>query len=57
MRDIKRLMYLINIENMFVAIDESSLCMSYVILIAFRYALNSARADAGNTEWYQLGKF
>ncbi|XP_018360424.1 PREDICTED: LOW QUALITY PROTEIN: xanthine dehydrogenase-like [Trachymyrmex cornetzi] len=36
------------------SIEESSLCMSYVIPIAFRYALNSARADAGNTKWYQL---
>ncbi|XP_011694376.1 PREDICTED: xanthine dehydrogenase/oxidase-like [Wasmannia auropunctata] len=34
---------------------EPSLCMSYVILIAIRNALNSARADAGNTdEWYRL---
>ncbi|KAG5332847.1 XDH oxidase, partial [Acromyrmex heyeri] len=55
--------YLINNTNDSLGIygsrsfDESSLCMSYVIPIAFRYALNSARADAGNMEWYQLGKF
>lgn len=50
--------FLINPENMFAAIDEASLCMSYVIPIAFRYALNSARVEAGKKEeWYQLGKF
>jgi len=32
--------------------------MACVISIAIRKALNSARADAGNTDdWYQLGKF
>ncbi|XP_012058303.1 PREDICTED: xanthine dehydrogenase-like [Atta cephalotes] len=37
------------------AIDEAPLCMSYVIPIAFRYALNSARAEVGmKEEWYQL---
>ncbi|KAG5312463.1 XDH dehydrogenase, partial [Acromyrmex insinuator] len=52
--------YLINNTNDSLGIygsksfDESSFCMSYVIPIAFRYALNSARADAGNTKWYQL---
>lgn len=50
-------MYWINPENMFAANDELPFCMSYVIPIAIRKALNSARADAGNTEWYQLGKF
>ncbi|XP_018394483.1 PREDICTED: indole-3-acetaldehyde oxidase-like [Cyphomyrmex costatus] len=37
------------------ATGEPSLCMSCVIPIAIREALNSARADAGNTdEWYRL---
>ncbi|KAG5312449.1 XDH dehydrogenase, partial [Acromyrmex insinuator] len=37
------------------SIDEAPLCMSYVIPIAFRYALNSARANAKIKEkWYQL---
>ncbi|XP_039304286.1 xanthine dehydrogenase 1 isoform X2 [Solenopsis invicta] len=37
------------------ATGEPPLCMSYVIPIAIRYALNSARADAGlKDEWYQL---
>ncbi|XP_025993326.1 xanthine dehydrogenase/oxidase isoform X2 [Solenopsis invicta] len=37
------------------ATGEPPLCMSYVIAIAIRYALNSARADAGyKDEWYQL---
>ncbi|CAL1679573.1 unnamed protein product [Lasius platythorax] len=37
------------------ATGEPPLCMSCVIPIAIRKALNSARADAGNTDvWYQL---
>ncbi|XP_036145980.1 xanthine dehydrogenase isoform X2 [Monomorium pharaonis] len=37
------------------ATGEPSLCMSCVIPIAIRNALNSARAEAGNTdEWYRL---
>ncbi|XP_011694373.1 PREDICTED: xanthine dehydrogenase/oxidase-like isoform X2 [Wasmannia auropunctata] len=37
------------------ATGEPPLCMSYVIPLAFRYALNSARADVGNKEaWYDL---
>lgn len=48
----------INCKNVFAATGEPPLCMSCVIPIAIRYALNSARAEAGNTdEWYQLGKF
>ncbi|XP_018402593.1 PREDICTED: xanthine dehydrogenase-like [Cyphomyrmex costatus] len=36
-------------------IDEPPLCMSYVIPIAIRKALNSARRDSGNKDlWYQL---
>ncbi|KAG5346431.1 XDH dehydrogenase, partial [Acromyrmex charruanus] len=39
------------------SIDEAPLCMSYVIPIAFRYALNSARAETRIKEkWYRLGK-
>ncbi|XP_018394514.1 PREDICTED: xanthine dehydrogenase/oxidase-like [Cyphomyrmex costatus] len=37
------------------ATSEPPLCMSCVIPIAIRQALNSARADAGNTDvWYRL---
>nr|BCT26317.1 aldehyde oxidase [Euura sp. 'Pontania] len=37
------------------ATGEPPLCSSYVILLAIRDALNSARADAGNTDkWYNL---
>ncbi|XP_018363392.1 PREDICTED: xanthine dehydrogenase/oxidase-like [Trachymyrmex cornetzi] len=37
------------------ATGESPLCMSCVIPIVIRKALNSARADAGNTdEWYRM---
>ncbi|KAG5332878.1 XDH dehydrogenase, partial [Acromyrmex heyeri] len=37
------------------SIDEAPLCMSYVIPIAFRYALNSARAETRIKEkWYRL---
>lgn len=49
---------LINFKNYFVATGEPPQCMSYVIPLAIRYALNSARVDAGSkNEWYQLGKF
>ncbi|XP_018397765.1 PREDICTED: xanthine dehydrogenase/oxidase-like [Cyphomyrmex costatus] len=36
------------------SINEAPLCMSCVIPIAIRNALDSARIDAGNYEWYQL---
>ncbi|XP_018404573.1 PREDICTED: xanthine dehydrogenase/oxidase-like [Cyphomyrmex costatus] len=36
------------------SINEAPLCMSYVIPIAIRKALESARIDAGNYKWYQL---
>ncbi|KYN05923.1 Aldehyde oxidase 2 [Cyphomyrmex costatus] len=39
-------------------IDEPPLCLSCVIPIAIRKALNSARRDSGNKDlWYQLSKF
>ncbi|KYN35640.1 Xanthine dehydrogenase, partial [Trachymyrmex septentrionalis] len=38
-------------------IDEAPLCMSFVIPLAIRYALDSARTQAWNTDkWYELGK-
>ncbi|XP_055372025.1 uncharacterized protein LOC129606005 [Condylostylus longicornis] len=39
------------------ATGEPSLCMSIVALFALRYALDSARKDAGlkNTDWFNLG--
>lgn len=46
--------YLLNI----IATGEPPLCMSCVVPIAIRNALNSARKDAGdNNPWYQLGMF
>lgn len=40
------------------ATGEPALCMSYNIIIALRYALDSARKDAGGLEyWFNLGKF
>jgi len=53
---LKRL--IIDCENFYTATGEPPLCMSCVIPIAIRNALNSARAETGNTdEWYRLGKF
>lgn len=50
--------YRFNHEYFFTATGEPPLAMACVISIAIRKALNSARADAGNTDdWYQLGKF
>ncbi|XP_035713400.1 xanthine dehydrogenase/oxidase isoform X1 [Folsomia candida] len=36
------------------ATGEAPLTMSVSVLFALRYALNSARMDAGSTEWYQM---
>jgi len=36
------------------AVGEPPLCMSVCVLFALRNAIDSARADAGNTEYYQL---
>ena len=44
--------------NYLLATGEPASCLSCSIPIAIRYALDSARADAGNKDlWYQLGKF
>lgn len=38
------------------AIGEPPLCMSCSVLFALRYALDSARKEAGKPdEWYQIG--
>ena len=50
--------FVVKLHFMFIltATGEPPLCMSCTIPIAIRYALNSARADAGNKDpWYQLG--
>jgi len=57
MLGLKRKIESINSKNSFAATGEPPFCMSYVIPIAIRNALNSARAEAGNKDvWYQLGK-
>jgi hypothetical protein len=38
------------------AAGEPSLCSGVCVLLALRQAIAAARADAGNTEWFQLGK-
>lgn len=41
----------------FIATGEPPLCMSVVVLFALRYALESARKDAGIKEpWFELSK-
>lgn len=43
---------------MFLATGEPPLCMSCCIPLAIRNALDSARADAGNSDpWYRLGMY
>ncbi|GAB0096226.1 xanthine dehydrogenase [Sergentomyia squamirostris] len=38
------------------AVGEPTMALTIVVLFAIRYALNSARSDAGNTEaWYNMG--
>jgi xanthine dehydrogenase/oxidase len=47
-----------NFKNFFTATGEPPLCTAFAIPVAIRYALNSARTDAGkDDDWYQLGKF
>jgi len=31
------------------------MCMMVAVLFAMRNAIDSARKDAGNTDWYQMG--
>lgn len=41
-----------------IATGEPAVCMSIVVLFALRYALDSARNDAGVTEkWFKLGEY
>lgn len=58
MTDLKELkIRLLKFENCFVAVGEPPQCMSCVIPIAIRNALNSARAECGNTDtWYRMGE-
>lgn len=37
------------------ATGEPPLCMSCSVLFALRNAITSARKDAGNNEWFQMG--
>ncbi|KAJ6635264.1 Xanthine dehydrogenase/oxidase [Pseudolycoriella hygida] len=37
------------------ATGEPPLCMSIVVIFALRHALESARKDAGITEWFEMG--
>ena len=41
--------------KLFLATGEHPLCMSVSVLFAIRNAIDAAREDAGNMEWYQLG--
>ena len=40
----------------FKATGEAPLDMAFSVVIAMRQAITAARADAGNTEWFALGK-
>ena len=45
------------LSTLFAATGEPALCMSYAVPIALRYALDSARKDAGSDDlWYNLGE-
>lgn len=37
------------------ATGEPPLCLAVTVLFALKNAIDSARKDAGNTDWYQIG--
>jgi hypothetical protein len=39
------------------ATGEPPLCLSVSVLFALKNAIDSARKDAGNTDWYQISKY
>lgn len=45
------------IVGLFPATGEPPICMSISVLFALRNAIDAARKDAGQPEWYQLGKY
>lgn len=42
--------------HVFLATGEPPLCMSVSVFFALRNAIDAARKDAGDDEWYRMGK-